>query len=59
MFILIKNGIAFNKVVVKVSTLVNKFNKIKDERKERREERRQRRQLRKDSLTNIDKKKQQ
>lgn len=48
-----------NKVVVKVSTLVNKFNKIKDERKERREERRQRRQLRKDSLTNIDKKKQQ
>ncbi|MGZ3753777.1 MAG: hypothetical protein ACXVAY_05095 [Mucilaginibacter sp.] len=47
-----------NKVVVKVSTLVNKFNKLKDERKQRREQRRQRRQARKDSLTNIDKKKQ-
>jgi hypothetical protein len=41
-----------NKVVTKVSTLVDKFNKFKADRKERKAERQARRQARKDSIAN-------
>jgi hypothetical protein len=41
-----------NKVVAKVSTLVDKFNKFKADRKERKAERQARRQARKDSIAN-------
>jgi len=44
-----------NKVVVKVSTLVDKFNKFKEDRKQRKQARQERRQARKDSLANIKK----
>jgi len=44
-----------NKVVVKVSTLVDKFNKFKDDRKQRKEERREKRQAKKDSIANVKK----
>jgi len=42
-----------NKVVTKVSTLVDKFNKFKADRKERRLERKARRQAKKDSIANL------
>ncbi|MDB5158974.1 MAG: hypothetical protein JWR50_3681 [Mucilaginibacter sp.] len=42
-----------NKVVTKVSTLVDKFNKFKADRKERKLERKARRQAKKDSIANL------
>jgi len=44
-----------NKVVTKVSTLVNKFNKFKADRKQRKLERQARRQAKRDSIANIKK----
>jgi len=44
-----------NKVVVKVGTLVDKFNKFKDDRKQRKAERQQKRQAKKDSIANVKK----
>ncbi len=46
-----------NKVVVKVSTLVDKFNKFKADRKERKEERQKKRQAKKDSIAKNEQKK--
>lgn len=45
-----------NKVVVKVSTLVDKFNTFKENRKQKKEERQKRRQAKKDSIAQHDKK---
>jgi len=47
-----------NKVVTKVSTLVDKFNKFKADRKQRRLERQARRQAKKDSIANLKKQQQ-
>ncbi|MCC8425216.1 hypothetical protein [Mucilaginibacter sp. UR6-11] len=44
-----------NKVVTKVTTLVDKFNKFKSDRKERKLERQARRQAKKDSIANLKK----
>jgi len=44
-----------NKVVTKVSTLVDKFNKFKANRKQRKLERQARRQAKRDSVANLKK----
>lgn len=45
-----------NKVAVKVSTLVDRFNKFKEERKQKKEERQQKRQAKKDAKAQNDQK---
>ncbi|MES2810797.1 MAG: hypothetical protein V4619_19340, partial [Bacteroidota bacterium] len=44
-----------NKIVTKVSTLVDKFNEFKENRKKRKEERQARRKAKQDSLDNLKK----
>jgi hypothetical protein len=51
-----KTELKVNKVVLKVSTLVNKFNKFKEDRKQRKEERQQKRQAKKNAKAQNDQK---
>jgi hypothetical protein len=44
-----------NKVVAKLSTLIDKFNEFKEKRKQRKLERQTRRQAKKDSIANLKK----